>query len=478
MDELAELRSEMKQLLLAQPLAPAAALNAAAPPAPSSAGSAAAPAAATLQGGVGDQQLPPGAFAVAQAFRSVDSGSSSVNDSGSSSASGVAWGPTTRDELFQGSSASPVSAKQAAPPAAARAPAPRAEDIPPHAASIAAALAAVDRGDVLADIDLAAPSRRASSSTSSSATTAGNANGSSAAAAAPAAQLQPQQQQAPAAAIEPPPDFAVETQKAPPDGPPPLLSCGDDDIFWVANLHDRLVASGFYPHDEEVDNWLFGETTEVALLAYQACEGLAETGACWDGVLASAPSAIACTVADCWCWACQSWGCSPCRPRQRWGQTTVAAHLLCHRYHTAPVGVADDATWARMLDMEVTVESHNGSSSVTMVVEASVEAVAAAAPSTGSGRGRNAASAWPMLMDMDGGREVHALQVREQRAAGVHASRTCMGWCACVQCSWAVAGQVACMPPPPAVPSPAADMRRCMLAVVPPCSHAIPCLLT
>jgi hypothetical protein len=35
----------------------------------------------------------------------------------------------------------------------------------------------------------------------------------------------------------------VEVSKAPPDGPPPLLKQGDDDIFWVSELHVRCCSA-------------------------------------------------------------------------------------------------------------------------------------------------------------------------------------------------------------------------------------------
>jgi hypothetical protein len=55
---------------------------------------------------------------------------------------------------------------------------------------------------------------------------------------------------------------------------------GDDDIFWVSQLHGGLMAAGFYPSDEEVENWVFGEGTQGALLMFQACNNVAETGSC------------------------------------------------------------------------------------------------------------------------------------------------------------------------------------------------------
>jgi hypothetical protein len=57
---------------------------------------------------------------------------------------------------------------------------------------------------------------------------------------------------------------------------------GDDDIYWVSRLHGGLMAAGFYPSDEEVENWVFGEATQGALLMFQACNDVAETGAAAD----------------------------------------------------------------------------------------------------------------------------------------------------------------------------------------------------
>ena len=51
---------------------------------------------------------------------------------------------------------------------------------------------------------------------------------------------------------------------------PPTLSLGADDIFWVAKLHSALDEHGYYPGDEEVEAWVFGEQTLSALLTFQA----------------------------------------------------------------------------------------------------------------------------------------------------------------------------------------------------------------
>ena len=38
---------------------------------------------------------------------------------------------------------------------------------------------------------------------------------------------------------------------------------GADDIEWVSLLHRGLQCAGYYPSDEESENWLFGEGTQV-----------------------------------------------------------------------------------------------------------------------------------------------------------------------------------------------------------------------
>jgi hypothetical protein len=71
----------------------------------------------------------------------------------------------------------------------------------------------------------------------------------------------------------------LETTGASPTGPPPDLAVGSDDIFWVNQLHTAMVDAGFYPGDDEIDAFFFGDSTLSALMTFQACEGLSETGA-------------------------------------------------------------------------------------------------------------------------------------------------------------------------------------------------------
>lgn len=63
-----------------------------------------------------------------------------------------------------------------------------------------------------------------------------------------------------------------------PKGPPPTMTIGDDDIYWMNQLHVALFDAGFYPGDEDIDDFMFGESTQSAVLTFQACNGLPETG--------------------------------------------------------------------------------------------------------------------------------------------------------------------------------------------------------
>ena len=63
-----------------------------------------------------------------------------------------------------------------------------------------------------------------------------------------------------------------------PDGPPPLMKEGDDDIFWMHQLHSALAAAGYYVVDEDLEFWMFGESTTSCVMTFQACSKLPETG--------------------------------------------------------------------------------------------------------------------------------------------------------------------------------------------------------
>lgn len=49
----------------------------------------------------------------------------------------------------------------------------------------------------------------------------------------------------------------------------PVLVPGCDDIYWVNHLHSALSSKGYFPGDEEMESWLFGDQTQSALLTFQ-----------------------------------------------------------------------------------------------------------------------------------------------------------------------------------------------------------------
>ena len=75
-------------------------------------------------------------------------------------------------------------------------------------------------------------------------------------------------------------DAAADADAADADAPavPPVLTMGCDDIAWMARLHDALEGEGFYVSDEEREDWYFGETTQSAVMTFQAAHGISENG--------------------------------------------------------------------------------------------------------------------------------------------------------------------------------------------------------
>ncbi len=49
----------------------------------------------------------------------------------------------------------------------------------------------------------------------------------------------------------------------------PVLVPGCDDIYWMNHLHSALSSQGYFPGDEEMEAWLFGDQTQSALLTFQ-----------------------------------------------------------------------------------------------------------------------------------------------------------------------------------------------------------------
>ena len=105
----------------------------------------------------------------------------------------------------------------------------------------------------------------------------------------------------PAAASTPLAEAAADTRPpAPQTGQPaeagaqihaswPLLASGCEDIAAMRFLHVALSAAGYYCGEVDEMEWLFGEGTLNALLTFQACSGVTETGvtdaATWKALL-------------------------------------------------------------------------------------------------------------------------------------------------------------------------------------------------
>ena len=77
----------------------------------------------------------------------------------------------------------------------------------------------------------------------------------------------------------------------------PLLANGCEDIAAMRFLHVALSAAGYYCGEVDETEWLFGEGTLNAVLTFQACSGVAETGvtdaATWKALLGD----VACAAA-------------------------------------------------------------------------------------------------------------------------------------------------------------------------------------
>ena len=54
-----------------------------------------------------------------------------------------------------------------------------------------------------------------------------------------------------------------------PQGPPPPLCLGSDDIYWVHQLQSGLMDNGYYSGEEEMEDIIFAEGTQTAVLAFQ-----------------------------------------------------------------------------------------------------------------------------------------------------------------------------------------------------------------
>lgn len=261
---------------------------------------------------------------------------------------------------------------------------------------LAAAIAAVDEVDILTDnIDFSARARQYAAASSPSTTTTPNLSTSS-------------------AAEEP--VTRESSEPAVPRGPPPPLVVGADDIFWVNQLHTALVDAGFYPGDDDVDDFYFGESTQSAVMTMQACSGLPETGAVDDAtwVALLGPNLELKSSRDLTAEQSESegGGAAPIT-----GSGKPFAELFSSvREDTAVIGpdggVRGSASRLEVHDTHIFPDGHVEDDEVVVTENVSTSSDGAVHV-TASLRASHAATRteWPVLLEGDGGREVHALQV-------------------------------------------------------------------
>ncbi len=54
-----------------------------------------------------------------------------------------------------------------------------------------------------------------------------------------------------------------------PQGPPPPLCLGSDSIYRVHQLQSGLMDQGYYCGEEEMEDFVFADGTQSAVLAFQ-----------------------------------------------------------------------------------------------------------------------------------------------------------------------------------------------------------------
>ena len=95
------------------------------------------------------------------------------------------------------------------------------------------------------------------------------------------------------------PESAVSTpaEPSPASGPPPDLKIGDDNIEWIARLHTQLAEKSYYVDNEDLEDWVYGDSTQNAVLFFQGSCGLPETGvvdgATWGALGKGSEGAVA-----------------------------------------------------------------------------------------------------------------------------------------------------------------------------------------
>lgn len=211
-----------------------------------------------------------------------------------------------------------------------------------------------------------------------------------------------------------PPAPAPHAATLAPVAPPPTLIEGSDDLFWVNALQAGLAAQAYHCGDEEAEDFYFGSGTRSALLTFQACAGLPETGVCdgatWTALLGAEgladlrpPTPEEEEAADDALSAAVGVG--------RAGLTTAPAPpptpaALPTKDSPVVETWSSSTTTTTVTDVEDAAHHHH--TRVTVEEElASGSAVVVPPPSSPS----PPRTAWPIVREGDGGRPVHELQV-------------------------------------------------------------------
>eukprot|EP01024_Parvocaulis_polyphysoides_P042079 TRINITY_DN3855_c0_g1_i1.p1 TRINITY_DN3855_c0_g1~~TRINITY_DN3855_c0_g1_i1.p1 ORF type:complete len:625 (-),score=149.81 TRINITY_DN3855_c0_g1_i1:540-2414(-) len=185
---------------------------------------------------------------------------------------------------------------------------------------------------------------------------------------------QPQQQQQQASQQQTDDEVAAPVVKETPSGPPPTLALDSDDIFWVNQLQAALLSKGYYCGEDEMEDWFFGEQTQTALLTFQACSNLPETGT------ADEPTWKALLGEDL----------KPIVPKD---QDTVPETPSSTTKSNSGNGQTEQTkfTGSKEVVLTTAVEEKQSIGNINQNL--------------------GAVDGWPVLMEGDGGKEVHALQV-------------------------------------------------------------------
>ena len=218
-----------------------------------------------------------------------------------------------------------------------------------------------------------------------------------------------QSEAANAAAAHPSPSSSSSSSSSALSPLPDLIE-GSDDLFWVNALQTLLDSHAMHCGDDEAEDFYFGPRTRAALETFQACVGMPETGVCdaetWlrlvrgdegklrelqlraptEGEVEAATSAGAAAGG-----VVSAVGTS-------FTSSSASAAASASHTHTHTLRVDDDGRG----HLRITEEDKEEET----VVIAAAATKKAPKPST----------AWPILREGDGGKQVHALQVALDRA--------------------------------------------------------------